>query len=181
MMPVLATWGFETADGADHAVRRLSQQALHAQILLHDAAIVIWPEGAVAPKALRIRHPRIRGALGKGFWGLLLDSVFGPQLKQPADPASPSLRALSGWSIGQEALSSIRAHVTPGSSALFVVCRADAPDSLDRLEQALPDSPHRLCRVELGRAVAGQPPAARPESVDVTALEDRAAATPENT
>jgi uncharacterized membrane protein len=188
-MPVFAAWGFETPDGADHAVRGLSQQAVHAQVLLHDAAIVVWPADADAPKALRIRHPRIRGALGRGFWGLLLDTIFGLHPGGTPHPEVPSLRALSGWSIGQEALSTIRARVTPGTSALFVVCRVDGPASLDQLEHGLPGPPSRLCRVELGRAEArrpapaageasaDQPTAEQPAVVDVAAAEDRASST----
>ena len=169
-MPTLAGWGFATEDGADQAVQLLPPQALHAHIVMHDAAIVIWPRDAPAPIALRIRHPRIRGALGRGFWSHLLATVFDPELNglQHPDALAPR-RTPAGWRIGQEAIAAIRANVTAGRSALFVVCRVDAPDSLAQLEAALPGLPTPLCRVELGRA---------PTAIDLTRHDDRTHSTP---
>jgi uncharacterized membrane protein len=168
-MPTLAGWGFTTEQGADQAVQHLPPQALHAHVVVHDAAIVTWPEGAPAPIALRIRHPRIRGALGRGFWSHLLATVFDPELSAQHPLTLAPRRTPPGWRIGQDAIASIRAEVTAGRSALFVVCRADAPDSLNQLEAALPGLPTPLCRVDLGR-----PPAA----IDLTRHDDRTHSAP---
>ncbi len=155
-MPILAVWAFSTPDGAEHAVRGLSRQAARAQLALHDAAIVLWPEDAAAPSALRVRHPRIGGTAGRGFWVLLLGALFG-------SPAGQSLRRR----LGEETVTAVRCRMTAGGSTLLVLCRADSPVSLDLFERGLPGQPSRLCALELRRPVREAP------TVDLTAVEDR--------
>lgn len=75
-MTTLAVLEFNSADGADQALRilqRLQQQQL---VKLVDAAVVTWPQGSKGPKTRQVFSMARAGALGGAFWGFLFGLIF---------------------------------------------------------------------------------------------------------
>jgi uncharacterized membrane protein len=70
-MATLTVLKFETADGAEKALKVVEDLSKKQLITLQDAAIVSWPEGKKKPKTEQLRSLAGAGALGGAFWGLL--------------------------------------------------------------------------------------------------------------
>ena len=68
-------------------------------------------------------QPRRRGALGGGFWGLLFGLLFFvPLLGAAVGAAAGGIGgAMRDVGIDDDFISTVRAKVTPGTSALFVM------------------------------------------------------------
>lgn len=123
----LTALAFATPDGADAVlddVKRLSTRNL---IKLQDAAVVSWPEGKRRPRTSQLHDVTGPYALGGSFWGLLIGLLFAvPLLGALAGAAvgavaADRMSALSGLGIDREFMERIRAQVTPGTSALFLL------------------------------------------------------------
>ncbi|HEY3362666.1 MAG TPA: hypothetical protein VGK06_12855, partial [Methanosarcina sp.] len=75
-MATLTVLEFETADGAEKALRVIEDLSKKQLIKLHDAAIVTWPEGKKKPKTEQLHNLAGAGALSGAFWGMLFGLIF---------------------------------------------------------------------------------------------------------
>jgi uncharacterized membrane protein len=101
-------------------------------IQISDAAYVYWPGGAKKPKTQQANNLTGAGALGGSFWGLLFGLIFFVPLLGMAVGAA--MGALSGSmadvGIDDDFIREVRAHVTPGTSALFVMTSGAVVDKV---------------------------------------------------
>ncbi|HEY2204482.1 MAG TPA: DUF1269 domain-containing protein [Pseudonocardia sp.] len=122
-MGTLTVWKFDTAGGADNALTLLQRLQKEELIQVNDAACVSWPEGRKKPKTEQLHSLTGAGALGGSFWGLLFGLIFFVPLLGLAVGAA--MGALSGSladvGIDDDFIKKVRDHVTPGTSALFVM------------------------------------------------------------
>jgi uncharacterized membrane protein len=119
----LTVWKFDTPAGAENAESTLKQLVKEELIKVHDAAIVSWPENKKAPKTKQLSNLTGAGALGGAFWGLLFGLLFFvPLLGMVVGAAAGAAGgAMTDVGISDEFISSLRAQITPGTSALFVL------------------------------------------------------------
>ncbi|MBM7774318.1 putative membrane protein [Actinokineospora baliensis] len=122
-MATLTIWRYETAGGAQEAVRSLESLSKRDLITVHDAATVSWPEGAKKPKLRQLRNLAGRGALSGAFWGMLFGLIFLIPLFGAAVGAAFGAigGSLADVGIDDDLIKQIRDEVTPGTSALFVL------------------------------------------------------------
>jgi uncharacterized membrane protein len=122
-MATLSVWKFPTATGADEAEATLAQLQKEELIQVHDAAIVSWEAGKKKPRTRQVNSLTGVGALSGSFWGLLFGLIFFVPLLGMALGAA--MGALSGSmadvGIDDAFIDEVRAKVTPGTSALFVL------------------------------------------------------------
>jgi uncharacterized membrane protein len=134
-MSTLTIWRFDSAAGAADAARTLEMLGQRDLISIHDAAIVWWPEGAKKPKLRQLHNLADRGALSGAFWGMLFGLIFLVPLLGAAIGAA--MGAISGSladvGIDDDLIKQVRAEVTPGTSALFVLS-SDAV--IDKIQDA---------------------------------------------
>lgn len=122
-MTSLTVWTFPAADGADKALGLLRQLSKQQLISITDAACVSWPEGRKKPKTTDLGSLTGAGALGGGFWGLLFGLIFlVPLLGMAVGAAIGALTgSLAHVGIDEQFIDTVRARVTPRTSALFVM------------------------------------------------------------
>lgn len=129
MASALTVWKFDTAEGADQALTKLSELAKQHLITIQDAAVVSWPEGKKKPKTSQAANTTASGALGGAFWGMLFGLIFFVPFFGLAVGAA--MGALAGhfadYGIDDSFIKSVREQVTEGSSALFLLS-ADATE-----------------------------------------------------
>lgn len=122
-MATLTVLKFETADGAEKALRVVQDLSKQKLINLHDAAIVTWPEGKKKPKTKQLTDLTGAGALSGAFWGMLFGLIFFVPLFGLAVGAA--MGALTGSmadiGISDDFIRSVRSKVTEGTSALFLM------------------------------------------------------------
>jgi uncharacterized membrane protein len=114
---------FDTAEGAESTLATLSRLQKEDLIDIEDAAIVSWPEGAKKPKTKQLHDLAGGGALGGAFWGLLFGLLFFvPLLGAAVGAAAGALGgALTDVGIDDDFIKELRAKITPGTSALFLM------------------------------------------------------------
>jgi uncharacterized membrane protein/uncharacterized BrkB/YihY/UPF0761 family membrane protein len=119
----LTVWKFATPGGADAAERTLLDLQRQGLVTVHDAATVSWPEGRRQPQTLQLQSLGEASALSGAFWGLLFGVLFFvPLLGVAVGTAAGALvGSLSDVGIDDDFIRSVRAEVTPGSSALFLL------------------------------------------------------------
>jgi uncharacterized membrane protein len=122
-MATLTVWKFATASGADDAEFKLKSLQAERLIMVRDAAVISWPEGAKKPKTRQLSSLTGAGALGGAFWGLLFGMLFFvPLLGMAVGAAAGALTgALRDVGIDDDFIASVRDKVTPGTSALFLL------------------------------------------------------------
>ena len=122
-MATLTVWKFDTAGGAGDALALLERMQKEELIQINDGATVTWAEGKKKPKTEQLHSLTGAGALGGSFWGLLFGLIFFVPLLGMAVGAA--MGALSGSmadvGIDDAFIREVRAQVTPGTSALFVM------------------------------------------------------------
>jgi uncharacterized membrane protein len=122
-MATLTVWKFDSAGGAENALALLERMQKEELLQINDGAYVYWPEGKKKPKTQQMRSLTGGGALGGSFWGLLFGLIFFVPLLGMAVGAA--MGALSGSmadvGIDDDFIRGVREHVTPGTSALFVM------------------------------------------------------------
>jgi uncharacterized membrane protein len=122
-MATMTVWKFPNANGAAIAEETLKDLQRKELIQIHDAAIVMWTEGAKKPKTRQLHSMAGAGALGGAFWGMLFGLIFFVPLLGMAIGAG--MGALTGSmtdvGIDDSFIKRMRAEIQPGTSALFVL------------------------------------------------------------
>src|SRR5918911_2376105 len=75
-MATLTVWRFDSPQGADMALDTLADLQKRELITVHDAATVSWYPDHKKPTTRQANNLVGGGALGGGFWGLLLGLIF---------------------------------------------------------------------------------------------------------
>ena len=135
-MATLTVLKFHEALGARDALGTLESLQSQELVKIVDAAIVSWPANKKKPKTEQLHSLKAAGALSGAFWGwlfglLFLVPLFGMALGAAMGAFSGSLADVG---IDDDFIAKIRADVTPGTSALFLLT-ADAV--LDRVKDAM--------------------------------------------
>jgi uncharacterized membrane protein len=122
-MPSLTVWLYPTAFGAESGELHLRSLVERDAIRVHDAATIIWmphdAEPLVRPVDRRTLKSAGRGAVVGALVGLvILNPVAGAAVGAGAGAA---IRKARSAGIDEEFVSSVRAKVTPGTSALLVL------------------------------------------------------------
>lgn len=122
-MATLTVWKFDSATGAQGALDLLQRLQKQELVQLVDAAVVTWPQGARKPKTRQLHNLTGSGALGGSFWGLLFGLLFFiPLLGMAMGAAMGALAgSLADVGIDDDFIRKVRAEVTEGTSALFVM------------------------------------------------------------
>ena len=147
-MASLTVWKFETAGGAQEALDKLVSLSKQQLITVQDAATVSWPEGKKKPKTKQAVNLAGAGALQGAFWGMLFGLIFFIPFFGLAVGAA--MGALSGhfadYGIDDDFIEGVRAKVTEGTSALFLLT-SDAV--VDKVQDAFKDTKMELIQSNL--------------------------------
>lgn len=134
-MAALTVWKFSTPDGADKALSKLESLQKQQLIQVLDAAVVSWPQGQKRPKTYQALDTTGAGALSGAFWGMLFGLIFFMPFLGLAMGAA--VGAISGhftdYGIDDSFINDVKAKVTEGSSALFLMT---GQVTLDKVEAA---------------------------------------------
>jgi uncharacterized membrane protein len=122
-MTTLTVWKFNSASGAEDALAQLSDRQKEYVIDIQDAAIVSWKQGKKKPKTKQAVNLVASESLDGAFWGLLFGliffvPIFGMLVGGLAGALSGSL---ADYGIDDTFIKSVRAKVTEGTSALFLL------------------------------------------------------------
>ena len=92
-------------------------------IKLQDAATVSWPEGKKGPKTKQAVNLVGMGALDGAFWGMLFGLIFFvPWFGMAVGAAFGALGGkMADYGIDDDFIKSVRAQVTEGTSAVFLL------------------------------------------------------------
>ena len=122
-MTTLTVWKFDSEGGARNALQVLERLQKQELIQIVDAAIMTWPPDRKKPKTEQLHSLTGAGALGGSFWGLLFGLIFFVPLLGLAIGAAMGAMAGSMTDVGidDEFIRRVRAEVTEGTSALFVM------------------------------------------------------------
>jgi uncharacterized membrane protein len=122
-MASLTVWKFDTAEGAGGALDTIAGLAKQQLIQVQDAAVVTWPADKKKPKTKQAHNLAGAGALGGAFWGMLFGLLFLVPFFGMALGAA--MGAIAGhftdYGIDDDFIKAVKAKVTPGTSALFVL------------------------------------------------------------
>jgi uncharacterized membrane protein len=135
-MATLTVWKFNSAEGAEEALTKLTKLQKEHIIEIKDAATVSWAEGKKKPKTKQAINLAGLGALDGAFWGLLFGLIFFCPIFGIAVGAS--MGALGGslrdYGINDNFINEVKSKVTEGTSALFLFT---GDVTLDKVEEAL--------------------------------------------
>jgi uncharacterized membrane protein len=122
-MATLTVWKFDSAGGAANALGLLERMQKEELLRINDGAYVYWPEDKKKPKTEQLNNMTSGGALGGSFWGLLFGLIFFvPLLGMAVGAAMGALTgSMTDVGIDDNFIREVREHVTPGTSALFVM------------------------------------------------------------
>ncbi|MGK7943148.1 MAG: DUF1269 domain-containing protein [Microcystaceae cyanobacterium] len=147
-MADLTVWKFNTPEGAQQALGKLTQLQKEHLIEIQDAATVSWPMGKKKPKTKQAIDLPTLGALDGAFWGFLFGILFFMPLLGLAVGAAAG--ALSGsftdYGIDDDFIKEIKSKVTEGTSALFLLT---GNVTLDKVEDAFTSESAELIRSNL--------------------------------
>jgi uncharacterized membrane protein len=131
-MATLTVWKFDDPDTAGEAVKVLEDLQKQGLIRLLDATWVSWPEGRRGPKTHPLHGFATLGALGGGFFGFMLGVIFFVPLLGLAlgAAAGAATGRLADVGLNDGLIAELRAKVTPGTSALFVLTEKAVPDQV---------------------------------------------------
>ena len=122
-MASLTAWKFDTAEGADQALQKVTDLVKQQLIQIEDAAVVSWPKGKKKPKTHQAAPTTDTGALSGAFWGMLFGLLFLIPFMGMAIGAA--MGALVGhfadYGISDDFIKQVRSKVTEGTSALFLL------------------------------------------------------------
>ncbi len=119
----LTVWKFANPEGARDAVRTLEDMQKQDLLTILDFATVSWEEGKKKPTTKQGSPTTSAGALGGAFWGMLFGLIFFvPLLGAAVGAATGALTgSLADVGIDDDFINRVRAEVTPGTSALFLM------------------------------------------------------------
>ena len=141
---------FPTAVGAQTMLSRLEALQKQQLITIVDGAYVTWPVGASKPKTEQLRDMTGVGALGGAFWGMLFGLLFFVPFFGLAVGAA--IGALAGhfahYGIDEDFINSVRAKITPGTSALFLLTSGAV---IDRVAESVKDIPFEIIQTNLSK------------------------------
>jgi uncharacterized membrane protein len=124
-MATLVVFEFPTAEGADIMLSTLEGLQKQQLIQIQDGAVVTWPAGTSKPKTRQLSKSVATGAgaLGGAFWGMLFGLLFFvPFFGLAVGAAIGALMGhFSNYGIDQDFIDQVRAKITPGTSALFLM------------------------------------------------------------
>jgi uncharacterized membrane protein len=131
-MTTLIVWKFDSPSGAEQAQKTLERLQREQLVQIMDAAIVTWPTDAKKPKTRQLTNVAGVGAVGGAFWGLLFGLLFFvPFLGMAIGAGMVALTgALTDVGIDDKLINDIRAKITPGTSALFLLIGQAVPDKV---------------------------------------------------
>jgi uncharacterized membrane protein len=131
----LTVWKFNDPNGAEAVLNQLFELQKQGLIEVQDGAIVSWEEGKKKPKTRELHNLAGAGAMSGAFWGMLFGLLFFvPLLGAAVGAAWGGLAgSLTDVGIDDDFIARIRAEVTPGTSALFLL---SAEGVRDRLAEA---------------------------------------------
>ncbi|MFF5858251.1 DUF1269 domain-containing protein [Streptomyces sp. NPDC012751] len=149
-MATLTVWKFESPESAQQVEEALLGLQKQELITVLDAATVSWPAEARKPKTRQLTDLVGEGALSGSFWGLLFGLIFlMPLLGAALGAAAGALGGkLADVGIDDDFIDSVKAQVTPGTSALFLLSQDEV---LDRVKEAFPTQHAELIRSNLDR------------------------------
>ena len=129
-MANLTAWKFDTVDGADRCLGVLTGLQAQQLITIQDGAVVAWEAGKKKPKTHQLASTTGAGALGGAFWGMLFGLLFFvPFLGLAVGAAMGALAGkFADYGIDDKFIDSVKAQVTPGTSALFLLSASPAPE-----------------------------------------------------
>ncbi len=133
-MATLVVFKFPTAEGANTMLFTLEGLQKQQLIQIQDGAVVTWPTGASKPKTSQLSKGVTTGAgaLGGAFWGFLFGLLFFIPIFGLAVGAA--IGALMGhfanYGIDQSFIDQVRAKITPGTSALFLLSSGAVTDKV---------------------------------------------------
>ncbi len=133
-MATLVVFKFPTAEGAQTMLSTLESLQQQQLIQIQDGAIVTWPAGASKPKTRQLSQAAATGlgAAWGAFWGLLFGLLFFVPLFGLAVGAG--MGALAGhfahYGINEDFINQVRAKITPGTSALFLLSSGAVTDKV---------------------------------------------------
>jgi uncharacterized membrane protein len=122
-MATLTVLKFNTPDGAEQTATVMQELQKQGLVTIRDAAIVSFPPGAKKPKTRQLHSMAGLGALDGAFWGMLFGLIFFIPLLGLALGAAAGALAGSFVDVGidDNFIKEVRAKVTPGTSALFLL------------------------------------------------------------
>lgn len=129
-MATLTVWKFDDPDGAEQVLQELEGLQKQALLKVLDGAVVSWPAEAKRPKTSQLADMTGRGALGGAFWGFLFGLLFFvPLLGLAIGAAAGALGgSMANVGIDKDFIEQVKAKVTPGTSALFVLSADEVGD-----------------------------------------------------
>jgi uncharacterized membrane protein len=149
-MATVTVLKFAESGGADKALGQIQALQQEHLIKVHDAAIVSWPSGNKSPKTRQLVDLVRIGAMSGMFWGLLLGVIFLTPLFGMA--IGGTLGALGGafrdYGIDDDFIKRVRATVTEGTSALFLMT-SDAV--IDRVAERMKNTKFEVIATNLSR------------------------------
>ena len=127
-MSDLIVVGFKDEFKADEVMNELRRLQSEYLVDLEDAAVVIRnQEGKV--KIKQAQELVVSGAIGGGYWGLLLGVIFfNPIFALIGAGAGALSGALSDIGINDDFMRDLGSTIEPGTSAIFVLIRKSTPD-----------------------------------------------------
>lgn len=136
-MATLTVLKFHTPEGAKNMLGTIQSLQKEELITLLDAAILTWPVGKKGPQTKQLTSMGGVGALQGAFWGMLFGMIFFVPFFGMAVGAL--MGGLAGhfadYGISDEFIQKVRAQITEGTSALFLMTtNAVADKVVDRLK-----------------------------------------------
>ncbi|MGE5656918.1 MAG: DUF1269 domain-containing protein [Actinomycetota bacterium] len=132
-MTTLTVWKFNTSDGADRVMKKLIELQKQQLIEIQDAAIVSWRYGRKKPKTRQALDLVSASAMDGAFWGMLFGCIF--LVPVVGILLGSTLGALSGslqdYGINDDFIKDIKAKVTEGTSALFLLTGKVTADKVE--------------------------------------------------
>jgi uncharacterized membrane protein len=149
-MATLVVFKFPTAEGAQTMLTTLTSLQKQQLIQIDDGAILTWPVGAKKPKTKQLSDMTGSLALGGAFWGFLFGLLFFIPFFGLAVGAATSaiLAHFANYGIDQSFIDQVRAKITPGTSALFLL---ESGAVVDRVAEAIKGQQYEIIQTNLSK------------------------------
>ncbi len=147
-MATLVVFKFPTAEGAQTMLYTLENLQKQQLIQIQDGAILTWPAGASKPKTQQLSSLTGVGALGGAFWGFGL-LFFVPFFGLAVGAAMGALMGhFSHYGIDESFIDQVRAKITPGTSALFLL---ESGAVVDKVAEAVKGQQFEIIQTNLSK------------------------------